>query len=33
MRFVGKSRPGFYPLPVSEAQRRRRFLLFGRFLT
>ena len=28
MRFVGKSRLGFYPLPFSEAQRLRRFLLF-----
>ena len=28
MRFVGKSRLGFYPLPVSEAQQIRRFLLF-----
>ena len=28
MRFVGKSRLGFYPLPLSEAQRIRRFLLF-----
>ena len=28
MRFVGKSRLGFYPLPSSEAQRIRRFLFF-----
>ena len=28
MRFVGKSRLGFYPLPLSEAQRIRRFILF-----
>lgn len=28
MRFSGKSRLGFYPLPISEAQRIRRFLLF-----
>ncbi len=28
MRFQGKSRLGFYPLPLSEAQRLRRFLLF-----
>ena len=28
MRFLGKSRLGFYPLPFSEAQRIRRFLLF-----
>ena len=28
MRFVGKSRLGFYPLPLPEAQRIRRFLLF-----
>ena len=28
MRFVGKSRLGFYPLPLSEAQRIRRFLVF-----
>jgi hypothetical protein len=28
MRFVGKSRLGFYPLPLSEAQRIRGFLLF-----
>ena len=28
MRFQGKSRLGFYPLPFSEAQRIRRFLLF-----
>ena len=28
MRFQGKSRHGFYPLPLSEAQRIRRFLLF-----
>jgi hypothetical protein len=28
MRFVGKSRLGFYPLPLSEAQRIRRSLLF-----
>jgi len=28
LRFVGKSRLGFYPLPSSEAQRIRRFLLF-----
>ena len=28
MRFQGKSRLGFYPLPMSEAQRIRRFLLF-----
>jgi hypothetical protein len=28
LRFVGKSRLGFYPLPLSEAQRIRRFLLF-----
>ena len=28
MRFSGKSRLGFYPLPLSEAQRIRRFLLF-----
>ena len=28
MRFVGKSRLGFYPLPLLEAQRIRRFLLF-----
>ncbi len=28
MRFTGKSRLGFYPLPLSEAQRIRRFLLF-----
>ena len=28
MRFVGKSRLGFYPVPLSEAQRIRIFLLF-----
>jgi SAM-dependent methyltransferase len=28
VRFVGKSRLGFYPLPLSEAQRIRRFLVF-----
>jgi hypothetical protein len=28
VRFVGKSRLGFYPLPLSEAQRIRTFLLF-----
>ena len=28
MRFQGKSRLGFYPLPLSEAQRIRKFLLF-----
>ena len=28
MRFTGKSRLGFYPLPLSEAQRIRRFLQF-----
>ena len=28
MRFQGKSRLGFYPLPFSEAQRIRRFLYF-----
>ena len=28
MRFQGKSRLGFYPLPLSEAQRMRKFLLF-----
>jgi hypothetical protein len=28
LRFVGKSRPGFYPLPLSEAQLIRRFLCF-----
>ncbi len=28
MRSVGKSRLGFYPLPVSEARRIRGFLLF-----
>ena len=28
MRFQGKSRLGFYPLPLSEGQRIRRFLLF-----
>ena len=28
MRFEGKSRLGFYPLPLSEAQRIRRFLCF-----
>lgn len=28
MRFSGKSRLGFYPLPLSEAQRIRRFLSF-----
>ena len=28
MRFEGKSRLGFYPLPLSEAQRIRRFLRF-----
>jgi SAM-dependent methyltransferase len=28
LRFEGKSRLGFYPLPLSEAQRIRRFLLF-----
>jgi hypothetical protein len=28
VRFQGKSRLGFYPLPLSEAQRIRRFLLF-----
>ena len=28
MRFQGKSRLGFYPLPLSEAQRIRRFLQF-----
>jgi len=28
LRFVGKSRLGFYPLPLSEAQRIRRFLCF-----
>ena len=27
LRFTGKSRLGFYPLPLSEAQRIRRFLL------
>ena len=26
MRFLGKSRLGFYPLPLSEAQRIRKFL-------
>jgi len=28
LRFVGKSRLGFFPLPLSEAQRIHRFLLF-----
>jgi hypothetical protein len=28
VRFLGKSRLGFYPLPLSEGQRIRRFLLF-----
>jgi len=28
LRFEGKSRLGFYPLPLSEAQRIRKFLLF-----
>ena len=28
MRFVGKSRLRFFPLPLSEGQRIRRFLLF-----
>ena len=28
MRFQGKSRLGFYPLPLPEAQRIRRFLMF-----
>ena len=28
MRFVGKARLGFYPLPLSEAERIRKFLLF-----
>jgi hypothetical protein len=28
LRFVAKSRLGFYPLPLSEAERIRRFLLF-----
>jgi hypothetical protein len=28
LRFEGKSRLGFYPLPLSEAERIRRFLLF-----
>jgi hypothetical protein len=28
VRFQGKSRLGFYPLPLSEAQRIRRFILF-----
>ena len=28
MRFQGKSRLGFYPLPLSDAQRIRRFLWF-----
>ena len=28
MRFQGKSRLGFYPLPLSEAQRIRKFLQF-----
>jgi hypothetical protein len=28
LRFVGKSRLGFYPLPLSEAQRIRRFVSF-----
>ena len=28
MRFSGKSRLGFYPLPLAEAQRIRSFLLF-----
>ena len=28
MRFQGKARLGFYPLPLSEAQRIRGFLLF-----
>jgi hypothetical protein len=28
VRFIGKSRLGFFPLPSSEAQRIRRFLLF-----
>ena len=28
MRFQGKSRLGFFPLPLSEAQRIRRFLWF-----
>jgi hypothetical protein len=28
MRFVGKSRMGFYPLPLSEAQRIHRFVCF-----
>jgi hypothetical protein len=26
--FAGKTRPGFYPLPLFEAQRIHRFLLF-----
>ena len=29
VRFLGKSRLGFYPLPLSEAQRIRRFLQFS----
>jgi hypothetical protein len=28
LRFQGKSRLGFYPLPLSEAQRIQRFLCF-----
>ncbi len=28
LRFEGKTRLGFYPLPLSEAERIRRFLLF-----
>jgi len=28
LRFEGKTRLGFYPLPISEAERIRRFLLF-----
>ena len=28
LRFQGKSRLGFYPLPLSEAPRIRRFLVF-----
>ena len=28
MRFLGKTRLGFYPLPLSEAKRIRRFILF-----
>ena len=33
MRFAGKSRLGFYPLPLPEAQRIRRFILFPDLLS